>query len=200
VEGHTDDTGPPEWNQKLSVLRAEAVVEFLVGKGVERGRLTAIGHGEKLPWAPNDTESGRAKNRRVIFHIEGINSADEKREEHRQQVRARKAAHGAAAPARDKEKPGTSGDAAAPSTAGARTPANPPAPKTPAAAPTPKSPTTSPSTRTPPHPGSKTAPAPDDTSNFVPQPSPGQKKTAPTPSNPNAPPTLRDLLRLPTEH
>ena len=92
VEGHTDDTGPPEWNQKLSVLRAEAVVEFLVGKGVERSRLAAIGHGEKVPWASNDTEEGRAKNRRVIFHIEGVNGDEAKKQERRQRVRARKAA------------------------------------------------------------------------------------------------------------
>ncbi len=195
VEGHTDDTGPPEWNQKLSVLRAEAVVEFLVGKGVERGRLTAIGHGEKLPWAPNDTESGRAQNRRVIFHIEGINSGDEKREEHRQQVRARKAAHGSAAPGPDQGKPATTDDAAAPGTPGTAAVRTPAAPKTPAPA-APKSP----STRTPPHPESKTTPSPDETPTFVPQPTPGQKKTAPSPNNPNAPPTLRDLLRLPEKH
>jgi len=98
VEGHTDDTGPPGWNQKLSVLRAEAVVEFLAGKGVDRKRLTAIGHGEKLPWAPNDTESGRAKNRRVIFHIEGADTADQEKQQIRQKVRAHKAAKAAGQP------------------------------------------------------------------------------------------------------
>jgi large repetitive protein len=90
VEGHTDDTGPPEWNQKLSLLRAEAVVEFLVDKGVERSRLAAIGHGDKLPWVSNDTEFGRAQNRRVIFHIEGVNLDEQKKQERRQRVRARK--------------------------------------------------------------------------------------------------------------
>jgi outer membrane protein OmpA-like peptidoglycan-associated protein len=92
VEGHTDDTGPPEWNQKLSLLRADAVVEFLVGKGVDRKRLSSIGHGEKVPWESNETASGRAKNRRVIFHIEGANPEEELKLERRQQVRAHKAA------------------------------------------------------------------------------------------------------------
>jgi len=72
VEGHTDDTGPPDWNQKLSVMRASSVIEFLAGKGVDRKRLVPIGHGESLPWASNKTEEGRAQNRRVLFHIEGV--------------------------------------------------------------------------------------------------------------------------------
>jgi outer membrane protein OmpA-like peptidoglycan-associated protein len=93
VEGHTDDTGPEDWNQRLSLKRAQAVVEFLVGKGVDRSRLTPIGHAQKLPWAPNDTEEGRAKNRRVIFHIEGVDAeAQQKEEERRQRVRDHKAA------------------------------------------------------------------------------------------------------------
>jgi len=71
VEGHADAVGPPDWNQKLSLLRAEAVVEFLAEKGVDRARLTAIGQAAVMPWAPNETPEGRAKNRRVIFHIEG---------------------------------------------------------------------------------------------------------------------------------
>ena len=93
IEGHTDETGPPEWNQKLSVLRAESVIEFLVGKGVDRKRLVAIGHGEKSPWVSNDTEWGRSRNRRVVFHIEGVDTEFQKkqieREERRQRIRRR---------------------------------------------------------------------------------------------------------------
>ncbi len=89
VEGHTDDTGPPEWNQKLSVLRAESVIEFLSGKGVDPKRLVAIGHAEKLPWASNETPWGRAKNRRVVFHIEGVDAAAEKKANDRAERRLR---------------------------------------------------------------------------------------------------------------
>jgi outer membrane protein OmpA-like peptidoglycan-associated protein len=94
VEGHTDDTGPEEWNQRLSSLRALSVVEFLAKKGVDRNRLVPIGRGEKLPWASNDTPWGRARNRRVIFHIEGMDAEREKREstrkERREIIRQRK--------------------------------------------------------------------------------------------------------------
>jgi outer membrane biosynthesis protein TonB len=89
IEGHTDDTGPPEWNQKLSVLRAAAVIEFLGAKGVDPKRLVPMGHGEDLPWASNETPEGRAKNRRVVFHIEGVNPAGEKKEEQRNERRRR---------------------------------------------------------------------------------------------------------------
>jgi len=80
VEGHTDDTGPPDWNQKLSVMRANSVIEFLAGKGVDRKRLVPIGHGESLPWASNKTEEGRAQNRRVLFHIEGVDIEGQQKE------------------------------------------------------------------------------------------------------------------------
>ncbi|MCG5056297.1 MAG: OmpA family protein [Myxococcales bacterium] len=74
VEGHADQTGPADWNKRLSVMRAEAVVDYLAQRGVDPKRLVAIGVGDKKPWADNDTEEGRARNRRVVFHIEGIYS------------------------------------------------------------------------------------------------------------------------------
>jgi OOP family OmpA-OmpF porin len=68
VEGFTDSIGGPEYNQQLSVRRAEAVYRYLVNQGVDPERLTVEGFGETRPIADNDTESGRAQNRRVELH------------------------------------------------------------------------------------------------------------------------------------
>ena len=65
VGGHTDWTGPEEYNQVLSERRAGAVKRYFVETGVDAGRLTAQGFGESNPVAPNDTRDGRAQNRRV---------------------------------------------------------------------------------------------------------------------------------------
>jgi outer membrane protein OmpA-like peptidoglycan-associated protein len=70
VEGHTDSTGSSEYNKKLSMQRAQSVVNWLAGHGVAKERLTAEGKGKESPMAPNDTEANRAINRRVEFHIE----------------------------------------------------------------------------------------------------------------------------------
>ena len=67
VQGHTDSTGTPESNQKLSEKRAKAIVDKLVEMGIDESRLTAVGKGEYAPIADNATEEGRAKNRRVVF-------------------------------------------------------------------------------------------------------------------------------------
>jgi OOP family OmpA-OmpF porin len=67
VEGHTDSTGPRAFNMDLSKRRAQAVVDYLVGKGVSPVRLTAKGFGPDRPIADNGTRLGRAKNRRVQF-------------------------------------------------------------------------------------------------------------------------------------
>lgn len=69
IEGHTDDTGREDYNQKLSEARAQAVMEYLVAKGIAEDRLDAQGYGFTRPLAANDTEEGRAKNRRVEFVI-----------------------------------------------------------------------------------------------------------------------------------
>ncbi len=65
VVGHTDDVGALDYNQALSRNRAQAVVDALVGRGVDGGRLTAIGVGPASPVGRNETEAGRALNRRV---------------------------------------------------------------------------------------------------------------------------------------
>ena len=69
VHGHTDSDGESVFNQQLSQERAEAVVEALRVRGVDPGRLTAIGFGESNPIEPNITEEGRAVNRRIEFVV-----------------------------------------------------------------------------------------------------------------------------------
>jgi outer membrane protein OmpA-like peptidoglycan-associated protein len=70
VEGHTDAMGGRDHNVDLSKRRAGAVVRYLAGKGVDAYRLTSDGLGPDRPVADNKTADGRAKNRRVEFHVE----------------------------------------------------------------------------------------------------------------------------------
>ena len=67
VEGHTDSTGNPNSNQTLSEARSQAIVAKLVELGIASDRLTAVGKGQNSPIADNNTDEGRAKNRRVEF-------------------------------------------------------------------------------------------------------------------------------------
>ena len=67
--GHTDGKGSDAYNQRLSENRAKAVVDYLVSKGVNVKRLQYKGYGKSMPLASNDTEEGRAMNRRVEFKI-----------------------------------------------------------------------------------------------------------------------------------
>ncbi len=69
VEGHTDSVGSNTFNMGLSQRRADSVRDYLVAKGVEADRLTAIGFGEEKPIDSNQTRAGREKNRRVEFTI-----------------------------------------------------------------------------------------------------------------------------------
>lgn len=69
VGGHTDSEGNDTKNLSLSLGRAEAVVSYLVGRGVDKARLTAVGYGEGKPIDTNQTEVGRARNRRVELVI-----------------------------------------------------------------------------------------------------------------------------------
>jgi OOP family OmpA-OmpF porin len=69
VDGHTDARGTDAYNDRLSERRAAAVVDRLVRLGVERSRLEPQGYGESRPVATNETEEGRAQNRRVELNV-----------------------------------------------------------------------------------------------------------------------------------
>ena len=72
ISGHTDAIGNDKFNKQLSQRRANAVVDYLAKKGIDRRRLTAVGYGEEKPLASNDDEEeGRELNRRVEFRILG---------------------------------------------------------------------------------------------------------------------------------
>ncbi len=69
VNGHTDNQGDAEANKKLSLARAQSVKDYLVLRGVGEKRIGVQGYGQDSPVADNDTESGRAKNRRIELQI-----------------------------------------------------------------------------------------------------------------------------------
>jgi OOP family OmpA-OmpF porin len=70
VEGHTDSIGADDYNQRLGLRRAQAVRQYFVNGGISTGRISAKSFGESKPIAPNDTDEGRALNRRVEVHAE----------------------------------------------------------------------------------------------------------------------------------
>lgn len=69
ISGHTDATGKEPHNIKLSEDRADAVAEYIVDNGIATSRVSFNGYGSSRPIAPNDTEEGRRKNRRVEILI-----------------------------------------------------------------------------------------------------------------------------------
>ncbi|MFZ1567444.1 MAG: OmpA family protein [Thiolinea sp.] len=69
VGGHTDNVGEDVYNQNLSQQRADAVKEYLGKQGLDSGSIQGVGYGEAQPIASNDTEAGRAQNRRISFDI-----------------------------------------------------------------------------------------------------------------------------------
>lgn len=71
ISGHTDNTGSAKLNNSLSQDRAQAVVDYLKGKGIATSRMTAKGYGSAKPIASNKTNDGRQSNRRTEFEIKG---------------------------------------------------------------------------------------------------------------------------------
>ena len=69
IRGHTDGKGSDSYNQRLSENRAKAVTDYLISKGISEKRLQYKGYGKTMPIDTNDTEEGRANNRRVEFNI-----------------------------------------------------------------------------------------------------------------------------------
>jgi OmpA-OmpF porin, OOP family len=69
IEGHTDNQGGEDYNDRLSVSRSNAVRLYIINQGIQGERLTAQGFGARRPLTTNDTPEGRQRNRRVEFHI-----------------------------------------------------------------------------------------------------------------------------------
>ena len=69
IQGHTDNSGTVTGNNKLSQARANSIVAFLIGKGIDKNRLIAKGFGSSVPIASNDTPEGKAQNRRVEMKL-----------------------------------------------------------------------------------------------------------------------------------
>ncbi|MCS6824904.1 MAG: OmpA family protein [Cytophagaceae bacterium] len=69
IAGHTDNVGKDADNMRLSQRRANAIRDYLISKGISEKRLLAKGYGEKFPLVSNDTEEGRAKNRRTEIRV-----------------------------------------------------------------------------------------------------------------------------------
>ena len=81
IEGHTDSKGTDAYNQTLSEKRAASVADYLASDGIRRGRMITRGYGESRPVASNDTEDGRAANRRVEVSIQATEGLQQKAQE-----------------------------------------------------------------------------------------------------------------------
>ena len=69
IQGHTDSDGEADFNRRLALDRANAVRKWLVDKGINGSRIETAGFGEDSPITTNDTEEGKAKNRRIEFFV-----------------------------------------------------------------------------------------------------------------------------------
>lgn len=81
IDGHTDSVGSEATNQKLSEQRAAAVTDYLAEHGISRARMVTIGYGETRPVATNETDAGRAQNRRVELAITANEQLQKKAED-----------------------------------------------------------------------------------------------------------------------
>ncbi len=72
IAGHTDSTGSADYNQRLSVNRANSVRGYMIGRGVIPERIITTGYGESVPIADNTTEHGRQQNRRVEITLQPL--------------------------------------------------------------------------------------------------------------------------------
>jgi OOP family OmpA-OmpF porin len=70
ISGHTDNVGSQEYNQTLSLERAQAVRTWMINKGIKSTRMKTVGKGENEPVASNNTIAGRAENRRIEFYVQ----------------------------------------------------------------------------------------------------------------------------------
>ncbi len=85
VSGHTDSTGSEQYNQQLSEARARAVANYLQSQGVSPYRINAVGYGESMPIAGNDTAAGRQANRRVEIEIKANQALYQQQRQQQQQ-------------------------------------------------------------------------------------------------------------------
>ena len=69
IIGHTDSTGPEDYNQGLSERRAQSVADYIIAEGIDASIIDVSGEGESNPIASNDTREGRAENRRVDVNV-----------------------------------------------------------------------------------------------------------------------------------
>jgi OOP family OmpA-OmpF porin len=77
IEAHTDSTGTKAANLAVSQRRASLVTTWLMGRGIKRARLDPVGAGDEKPVADNDTDAGRARNRRIeLVKIDSASSTD----------------------------------------------------------------------------------------------------------------------------
>ena len=70
ITGHTDNVGSQKYNQVLSLKRAQSVKKWLVEHGIASNRMRTVGRGLNEPVASNETDAGRAENRRIEFYVE----------------------------------------------------------------------------------------------------------------------------------